>query len=355
MAKKNTMGDFMDSLSKDGECNAAAIDSFSTSVFGRPLKAKEFPYDFSKQGIETSIDKLSIFGDSLMMMNLMLRDKEGVALTDTCQVVFMKDKQEGGVQVSINTVRKNQDYEGPIKIGNLLDHAHKTFLEDRHAEGINGSLSLTADSQKEGYGGAYVWATKGYAFADNKERDLLRNMFQSFADAHGAKLTKADMEHFTAPCHFAAFDSGKPIIIHKEPACSLTKAQRKSGCLDEAKKTPLTEAERSSGKTCRHSVPIGKAFLLDDQEWHAKWKPHDKTNKEADTYARIYRNPQTREKAFFVLSPEYKQVVTRVKKETLVREQQAFARARFQRVDKGTSRPVREKLLLQKKNEHFQK
>ncbi len=272
-----------------------------------PLTAKDWPYDFSRQGIDVKVHRLSPVGKDALFIGLSAQDCHGTPLTLVCQQAWMKNKK-GGVTINNLKIQRAPAYEGPVRFGALLMHRQQAFL-DSLPGGQDGkhALSLEASSKKEDEAGGYVWATQGMDFADGKQRGEMRRRFRTFLKGEGISLSDQDMETFAKPCHFAAFDTGRRCVVKTARPFPLTGKQKETGVLDpQTGHHPLSDSEREAGASPRLSVHLGKAFLL-GQTWDAV-RVSGSGKSEENRYFRTRR--QYGDKAAFkTLSKDWRKVV----------------------------------------------
>lgn len=135
------------------------------------------------------------------------------------------------------------------------------------------------------YGG-YFWANQGFDFDDYykiKELANMREEFKAFCLEKDIKIGKKELNLFTKPCHFAAFDCG-------------------------------VKVEVGNGKF----IHLGKAFMS-TQSWHGKWSIND-IDSTQERYAKEYNSDITsialrRKNAVITLGSSYLKMLKKHAKE----------------------------------------
>ncbi len=319
--QEETLGRYMASL-YHGPVDVKALDAFLEKAFGREMKASDWPYDFSRQGIKTDISHLKLVPGRFVFFKMKTQDASGQALTKEIGR-FFRLGDSCGANIYASSVRRNPDYTGPVRVAPLLQKAQKDFLKrEKEHHGRDHRVTMEASSLKhKGMVGGYVWAMNGVDFShEYKEKALpaLRRKFQEFLKTQGITLSDKDMKAFQKPCHFAAFDAGGAQTCKGRPS-PLQPSQAKSGYLDPQTRTvPIEEAERLSGKTEREHGPAGKRFLL-NHSWNGEVRHTPQA--EHVRYAEVYHGNRSRgaatarKMAEAELSPAYRAVLDKARRQ----------------------------------------
>jgi 8-oxo-dGTP pyrophosphatase MutT (NUDIX family) len=257
-----------------------AVHKAFKEIFGKNLRKEDWPYDFSEHGYKVKIAEVS-HSSNRVTMSFKVTDREGNVVTRQWSRSFSKR----GSVVDIHNDYLSVDHGargGDKPLGSLINKSQIEFL--KKVAPRNGQISVYAALDV----GGYNWANQGFAFESDHDVRNYQSSFKRYLQGHGINLTDAELRHFTLPCHFAAFDTGK-VITRSSGTIQLSQKQKETGTLNGKPGGPaLTAAERSSGKTTRIACHLGKDFML-GKSWNGIFKASDaKDTNEAYKYFMNY-------------------------------------------------------------------
>jgi 8-oxo-dGTP pyrophosphatase MutT (NUDIX family) len=276
-----------------------------TKIFGRNMRREDWPYDF--EGLKTKINSFNLgtSGDrGDISMSLAVYDASGNQVTD-----IWKRKWSGkngnfhiyNAHLEVNPQHRKHG------VGQKINMAQMKMLM-KHGPESTVKVGANIDV------GGYNWANQGFSFTHADELEDYRRSFKRVARNEGISLSDADMELFTKPLHFAAFDNGKLYERRLRRAMPLTESQKSTGFLSgrDGVGPRLTDDEVRNKKTGRMVCHFGKYFMLMDggRSWSGKMTAREARNN--DTAINYFKNyAQMRERARGVLSEGYNQLVAR--------------------------------------------
>lgn len=284
------MASMMENSRGDRVQQAKQFDEAIKSIFGRSLKKEEWPYNFEAQGLKTKISSIDA-GNGRISMDMRVYDSDGNQIMQDWRREWSKQGGRPHIYNSIMVVKS--EFRGGAKVGDLINKGQRELMK---AQPRGGTVGVTAALDV----GGYNWANQGFSFSNQRDLQSFRQRFQLFCQEKGIHLTNEDMEAFTEPVHFAAFNDGKKYIKNVKEY-KLTQAQKDSGEL--APGHPLSREEKSAGRSNRMACHLGKAFLL-GQHWSGIWDSREAnaTTRYADSYANM------RERAVKHLEANYQAV-----------------------------------------------
>lgn len=244
--------------------NSGAMDFFCEFSDGA---LQNLPFDFEDQGLQTTFDKIDFVQkkksktsfDATRILNL-----EGRIHNDRELYVFDLSYvlNDSGIRLELKSLYKEHGLEqrnfAPIFLGQqqnfleIFDRTRIKFFNDQPAQIILLAKSGTDDRGNKTNGG-YVWANQGFDFDNKAELQRTRVEFKQFAAQRGLIISDQDLQKFSKPCHFAAFDNGI--------------------------KTASENQE----------LPLGKAFMA-EHFWMAKWE-NKNPKAEEKRYAAAFNQP----------------------------------------------------------------
>lgn len=231
-----------------------------------PAVQEKWPFDFSELGFETeylSVNRETMQAGAIPNINiksLIKNSNESYVFNSTWQVY------DGQISLSLDELRRlksssnhTRHFAGHLlkKMQSFLIAQDKVCLEELPSCAKNCfdpsiiTLTATSNNSKTTNSGGLVVASLGLDFANRDELLQTRRAFKLYAQNQGVEIATKDMELFTKPCHFLAFDCGLTIKDKNE-----------------------------------HSTTLGKAFLI-LHSWDGIWK-NEHPQAEEKRYANAY-------------------------------------------------------------------
>lgn len=291
------MASLMEGRVRNRAQTAKDLDKAIRNLFGKSLRKEDFPYDFSANGLTVKIKEASVGRDSFSI-SMNVYDQDGNNVVENWRRIWQKNA-DGGPHIYNDYLVVRSEHRRH-NLGSLINKSQQKLMIE-HAPN-NGSVGVTAALSV----GGYNWANQGFSFANPSTLNEFRSSFRQYARSMGVNLTDADMQKFTKPFHFAAFDDGKRYPINTSKNVELTPEQIESRSLDGQGKHPLNADEISSGKTTRMMAHLGKTFML-GRSWRGIWKAKGYQNDIATKFANRY--DQLRTKAATEVDTGFSQVV----------------------------------------------
>lgn len=199
--------------------------------------------------------------------------------TYVCNTSWMLD--DGHISVSIDELYRSSNMVYTkyfaahllTKMQSFLQAQDKTRDLSKNKYEEPSEIKINAHSKvSEHSRGGLLWASQGFDFASQNELEMARKGFHIFAENKGVKLATKDMQLFTKPCHFAAFDCG--ISFNDEAGRQLS---------------------------------LGKSFLL-NHSWNGVWK-NENPKAEEKRYAAAHLNDN--KNPLSTLNPAYLRMLKR--------------------------------------------
>lgn len=173
------------------------------SMFGKNMRKEDWPYDYSSDGYDVKISSLS-FGENEVTMSFQVKDRNGRQVTNSWDRRWAKSGGKVTIKNSYLSIREAA--RGADKpLGALINQSQLKFMK---ANAPTGKIKVTASLDV----GGYNWANQGFTFESHSTLLDFRRQFQAYLRGHGIELTNAELELFTLPCHFSAFDTGKKVM-----------------------------------------------------------------------------------------------------------------------------------------------
>lgn len=251
--------------------SAEAINTFFEDLF--PVARKKWPFDFHKEGYETTYERLDILADddnfsSTLVLQLMVTNAhEQFLLKSKITMEFEK------VCLILEDVCRIKGWKS-TNFGHILHQKMEEFItaQDK-ARGKNFDASeillkavSARDENDTEIRGGYVWANHGFDFASVTDLEYVLTDFKSFTSSHGVVIEEKDLELFTKPCHFAAFNCGLSICSILGRSTYLGKAFLLqctwSGRLTPTPKNAEKAEEKRYAEAYNSELPIGRRRRL---------------------------------------------------------------------------------------------
>lgn len=281
-------------------------DEMLTKFYGgrRPTK-EDWPYDFSDKGVEVKIRSVSF--DHRGANFYLEAKKDGRSITNDWQRQWSVGT-DGHPEIYNSILIVDSNFRGSgVNLGAMVNAGQIKML--KAIDPRRGTLKVTAAL---GVGG-YNWANQPFSFASDSERRGLVNDFARVLEREsGVRLTEAQKELFKYPCHIAAFDDGKTYVKDVRDSMSLSDKQKETNsiiCVPG--KHPLTNDERTSGKTRRVACHIGKYFLLGNS-WSGVAEMKN-MNENHGPYKYFKKYAELKRQAYTALDQPYVSVVEEAK------------------------------------------
>lgn len=291
----------------------AQLHETLTTMFGPNVRAEDFPYhDFPGTNVKVKIVTVRPSTTGIEF-NMRAERPDGTPITTAWGRQWSFTRTPAGkVRPKIYNaiLRVDAGQRGSdARVGELVNEAQFKFMKKYAPE--NGTIGVTAALDV----GGYNWCNTGFSFSDPSELVQMRTNFRTFLHSHGIRLDAADMQVFTEPCHFSAFNDGKKYLIQASTDVKLTDKQVETRSLTGKEgEFPLTPAEVQAGRSRRMAVHLGKKFLL-GKSWSGTVEAaRMNQSNQAWRFYENYRNK--REEAWRVLDPDYRQRVERVRDQT---------------------------------------
>ena len=291
------MASIMEGSGSNRVQKAREIDNAIKGIFGKSLTKEEWPYNFEGSGLKVKIKRADASREHLNL-EMQVYDADGNEIMESWSRKW--SKQDGRPHIYNSYMKVKSEYRGTAKVGDLINKGQRELMKRQPRGGV---VEVTAALDV----GGYNWANQGFSFSTPGELRTMRQNFQLFCEEKGVNLTNEDMQHFTEPVHFAAFNDGKKYVKSVNPYKLSPEQIENESLAGSAGGHPLTAEEKRTGKSSRMLCHLGKAFLL-GRSWRGTW---DSQEENATTrYADSYR--QLRERAVKHLETGYQGVTQAV-------------------------------------------
>lgn len=249
-------------------------------ILGKNMRKEDWPYDFSADGYKVKLRSSPRVSGNHISMTFSVKDRDGNEVVRQWDRSWKKDGTVFDIHndyLAVNSSSRG----GDKPLGSLINQSQIKFIKE-HAP-TNGQITVYAALDV----GGYNWANQGFSFAGGASG--MQSEFKSYLARHGITMSQEEASHFTLPCHFASFDTGKKVVRNVDRPIGLTTKQKETKTLSgKPGGTALTASEISSGKTSRIECHLGKDFLL-GKSWNGIIKAsHMNDSNEAFKYFQNY-------------------------------------------------------------------
>lgn len=204
-----------------------------------PAVQEKWPFDFSDLGFQTeylAANRETVQAGAISNINIksiIKKSDESYVFNSTWQIY------DGQISLSLDELHRKgsgahtKNFAGHLlhKMQSFLVAHDKAYQEDlpSYAKKIFEpsiiTLSATSNNSKTANRGGLIWASLGFDFANREELLQTQSAFKLYANKkQGVEIATKDMELFTKPCHFVAFDCGRTVKDKNERSTSLGKA-----------------------------------------------------------------------------------------------------------------------------------
>ena len=205
-----------------------------------------------------SQDKMNADKYNLNMEAYDVRTEPAQKITQNFKRAFqINDK--GGLEIFNQELYKDKEYTGDIGIGNAINNAQMKFIEklnkeagyEKHSMGVCACSNGEKDKDAQTIG-AYLWATRGFDFKNDAEKDRVVGEFDKYCAENRVPLSEEQKKGLKEACDIATFktsdgrSAGKDFMLSR-----LTWDGVYKGHLPETRTAQVmkTKAEASQAKT----------------------------------------------------------------------------------------------------------